>query len=84
MTVSVFALFFERRSYFANVFLVKSGFHFEGVAVFAPLTPALSPLRGEGDAQCVRLIAGQATPSPLNGERAGVRGAADKGLLIVR
>src|SRR5438552_11566996 len=30
----------------------------------SPLTPALSPLRGEG----------VASPSPLNGERAGVRG----------
>jgi hypothetical protein len=38
---------------------------------FSPLTPALSPLRGEGDPK----DAGPA-PSPLNGERAGVRGEA--------
>src|SRR6266566_2298352 len=36
---------------------------------FSPLPPALSPLRGEGEA-----IAVAGTPSPLNGERAGVRG----------
>src|SRR5258707_12081603 len=65
----------------------------------SPLTPALSPLRGEGDAQVVAVgwrtpgrthgsrtgaearqstvkfpSARCATPSPLNGERAGVRG----------
>jgi hypothetical protein len=69
--------------------------------VFTPLTPALSPLRGEGDGSrvsgkirarrawtppkrardartrrgaCKDPQAHLATPSPLNGERAGVRG----------
>jgi hypothetical protein len=70
--------------------------------LFPPLTPALSPLRGEGDAagvschpcapvrvrkpcalwvlfnnaaSCVLIVEDtQRAPSPLNGERAGVRG----------
>jgi len=37
---------------------------------FSPLTPALSPLRGEGE----EALDIQRSPSPLNGERAGVRG----------
>src|SRR6266705_1092838 len=39
------------------------------VLTVSPLTPALSPLRGEGVPTTAI-----ATPSPLNGERAGVRG----------
>jgi len=61
--------------------------------VFSPLTPALSPLRGEGGTLISLLVSAAAaselrgpsgsrisksappqTPSPLNGERAGVRG----------
>ena len=44
----------------------------------SPLTPALSPLRGEGVA-CGPLrhsIVAMRSPSPLRGERAGVRGEA--------
>ena len=37
----------------------------------SPLTPALSPLRGEGEPSRVRSAV---SPSPLKGERAGVRG----------
>src|SRR4051794_27237484 len=73
-----------------------------GAGPATPLTPALSPLRGEGDATQASILkdidrrgsgvrsfgesvwarrgateltdASAATPSPLNGERAGVRG----------
>ena len=90
---------------------VKGGWseHFskdEGTTTFPPLTPALSPLRGEGDAfnsrrssnprrrDLTRRLYGRRqkgsnaahgltftkadrrAPSPLNGERAGVRGEA--------
>jgi len=60
--------------------------------MFSPLTPALSPLRGEGVTVGIRERLPSAeppvqgtvsrsevtvpTPSPLNGERAGVRGEA--------
>src|SRR5712664_2111772 len=63
---------------------------------FAPLTPALSPLKGEGATivaanfasavpvtehqtrplMCIQPTMRFASPSPLNGERAGVRGEA--------
>src|SRR5688572_157211 len=77
---------------------------FESPQPFSPLTPALSPLRGEGAQRTVRKMgtafaapgafspgggstparqrtacsrrANTAAPSPLNGERAGVRGKA--------
>jgi hypothetical protein len=49
----------------------------------APLTLTLSPLRGEGIGGAVALakpcdLPGRASPSPLNGERAGVRGEAGR------
>jgi len=53
--------------------LVPAGFSTWAISLhdgpFSPLTPALSPMRGEGDAMSV-----VGTPSPLLGERAGVRG----------
>src|SRR5438132_495312 len=51
--------------------------------VFARLLPALYPLRGEGEAPGDLSVFVSArerrkeSPSPLNGERAGVRGATD-------
>src|SRR5437867_1212522 len=77
--------------------------HFENNRPFSPLTPALSPLRGEGElpplssaglgsggrgllkrvaresraGEAMGSAAAQRSPSPLNGERAGVRGEND-------
>src|SRR5437762_1572748 len=53
------------------------------LCLFAPLSPALSPLRGEGEAPGDLGVFVSArerrkeSPSPFNGERAGVRGATD-------
>src|SRR6266404_8806580 len=58
----------------------------------SPLTPALSPLRGEGatirDSRVELAKRAADSPSPLNGERAGVRGegvrlACMRGLCMV-